>query len=1140
MKKKTARLFVVMLFAAALLLRGNRMTADEVRQAVTPSRTLLFALLFDDRVVANNVTAVRQRASKLADTARYEYLVSWVLPSESHSAIRMNGIFTQTDPAPVNQSGDEHVDSRGGVLVSPVFDLLDLATKTRRLPELLEKVNAIPEPRGEEQRRARAAMLVMIHMEMGQQEEAGKKADLLLRLVTQSLPENIDDMWPETLVVHRGVMQPGGNATVEHLLEYLYTQRSQRETPHGLLAWHNQIASLAGRTGHLETVKPDRAATHAVDLEQWVPVSRRRSSTRGLGLPQARWEQQQDRVDKISGHDEDYLFFRSPLTGHYEVHCDISHAASQAMVAGTVAGSAGSHSQIWLGTFRDGAKQQPIDVRFSGFQPWVRYRCVVRDNVATTWLNGLPVRTEEFTSPDPWVAVRSWSRSHGSAQDVQITGHPVVPNSIDLSGSSDLRGWYAYHDETVDAKGARWEHKEEAESTGQIFGQANAPRDSWFESLLTYQRPLEEVASVDYQFFYEAGVAETHPALDRMAFVLKPDGIRIHWITDSKWDAGEVRPDNLIAEPGSHRGPAELPLKPDAWNQMTVAVDGSTVALTLNSTLIYEDTLDLNNHRTFGLFHFADQSEVRVRNVSMSGNWPRSLPSAAEQELADRLTVQLDADLPKLKAVFSHDFAADGFPGKYFTNTANVNGTFAVRPDGVFVAVPGEGQWRETNIRLPFTLHGDFDMEVSFDQLRILSDHDACIMMDMELDDPAKQLMRIMRIRTAATLEQMHASFSLMHNDGGRSWAGSGQDACEAMKGRLRLARRGNLLHYLFAENDSDVFHAVATETCSDAPSKSDTLLLHTHCHGVGDADVLWKSVTLRAERLTLKPGPDNRPPVNLYAMNPDGSNLRMLAAPMKGFTQISSVEWSADGTKLVSAMSDGSAEESRVIIMNSDGSGLQDLGPGSMPSPSPDNSAIVFSQPTVGIIRMHADGSGRKLLNARGWGPQWSRDGGHIAWALGNNVTLMDVKTNKRRKLMTNAQSALFGYVYGNLSWSPDGKSIAFKARSRDRTNTFMVVSDTDTAAGFRMLYSGPDQIMEDVTWHPDGRRVVFAVVDQTSGLSKLIMVNRDSAAIPEQLTGPPADWTILGSDWSPDGMQIVFSAHLPSQPVDWPPTGG
>lgn len=102
---------------------------------------------------------------------------------------------------------------------------------------------------------------------------------------------------------------------------------------------------------------------------------------------------------------------------------------------------------------------------------------------------------------------------------------------------------------------------------------------------------------------------------------------------------------------------------------------------------------------------------------------------------------------------------------------------------------------------------------------------------------------------------------------------------------------------------------------------------------------------------------------------HPDGTNLRQLAATLEGFTQISSVEWSADGTKFIGDMSEGRVETSRIFVMNSDGSGHQDLGPGCLPSLSPDNSEIVFTQP-MGIMKMRADGSGRSYWTQKAGAP--------------------------------------------------------------------------------------------------------------------------------------------------------------------------
>lgn len=855
-----SEVMICFLWLAAIHSLIEVVSADEDRlTAVQTSNAAPLAALFEEDVLADNVAAVRRRAAAMLAEKRFEYLSHWVLPSETHWTIRMRGAFAQTDPPPMEvvSNGIENprfAVTRGGNVVSPVDDLLDVAKEMGRLDKLLSAVEGMAEPVEEEQQRARAALLMLIHLEMGQQELAAKAGDRLLTLVVQSTPRVVADMWPEMLVVHRAVIRHKGNPAADELLAWLFANRSQREHPYGLLAWHNQIASLAGRNGHIETPRPDPNIIEPPDLNQWIPVSRLRSSTRGPGLPQALWGRQQDRVDKTSGHDEDYLFFRSPLTGSFEMECDLSPSASQAMVAGTVVGTDSDLSQIWIGTFRDGARRQPVDFHFSGFGKWVHYRCVVQGKLATTYLNGQVVRTEQLDSPDPWVTVRSWSRSHGSVRDLRITGDPVIPESIHLSGSSDLRGWYSYHEEPVGNDGARWVHRNDPESTGQIFGQANAPHGSYFESLLAYQRPLEEIGSIDYEFFYKRGVVETHPALDRMAFLLTPEGVKIHWVTDSRWDSGGLAPDNLTNEPAYRRGPADLPLKPDAWNQLKLAVSGNVVALSLNGLPVYECELDPSNHRTFGLFHYADQTQALVRNVTMHGNWPKRLPTVADQELADPVAIQLDRDVPKLTHVFTHDFGTEGFPGKYFaSDDTDQRGQLSMRSDGAFVTRPGEGVWLDRNIRVPFVIQGDFDIEVAFDQLKMQSDKDSCIMLGVQLDDELQHQCRMLRIRTEAKLQQVHASLSVIHKDGGRSFGAQEPTACEATKGRLRLARRGTTLHYLFAENDSAQFRVIGTEQVSDKPCVPDGITLHTLCHGSGETQVLWKSITLRSSRILMK-----------------------------------------------------------------------------------------------------------------------------------------------------------------------------------------------------------------------------------------------------------------------------------------------
>ena len=103
------------LFFAASSFFGKHVLADDVKPMANPGRSHLFASLFDDQIVASNVTKFRDHTQAIAEAERFDWLVKWVLPSESHFTIRMSGNFTQTDPAPLNEVTPEPGGIRGGI-----------------------------------------------------------------------------------------------------------------------------------------------------------------------------------------------------------------------------------------------------------------------------------------------------------------------------------------------------------------------------------------------------------------------------------------------------------------------------------------------------------------------------------------------------------------------------------------------------------------------------------------------------------------------------------------------------------------------------------------------------------------------------------------------------------------------------------------------------------------------------------------------------------------------------------------------------------------------------------------------------------------------------------------------------------------
>ena len=820
------------------------------------SSPLALAAIFDEQILADNVLAVRERAAALPDAKRFEYLAKWVLPCESHVTIRTSGTFSQTDPVPRHGGADTLNEASGGTLKSPVFDLVDVAERTGRLQQLLTTVEAIRPSSNEEQQRARAAMLVLINLQMGRQEAAAVACQRLVSLVQQDTPVGMADQWPETLVAWRNIVTVGDPAIVNDLIAFLLTRRTFPKQRRGMTTWHNQIASLAGRHTLLAVGGSREDLSASTGLSQWIPVGRARSLTRGHGYPAAYWRWQTNRVDNISAHDDEYLFFRSPLTGNYEIECDLTApglARAHVMVAGTFSGPSNDLRNIETGTFRTDGGLKPVDLPFSRLDAWVHYRCVVRDHVCRTYINGRPVQTTSLTNNhDPWVAIRSRVRSHGGVRDVRITGDPVIPESVALSASPELTGWFPYFEEAIAREGARWRHADDPDSDGLIIGRRGANlAGTSSESLLRYQRPLEEDGNIDYDFFYRPARFETHPALDRLVFMLQPDGVRLHWITDSPFDPTEIAPDNLIDEPANRRGPVDLPLKPDAWNHLTLAISGSQVTVNLNGQLVFERELEASNRRTFGFFHYADNTEVRARNVTLRGNWPRTLPTIAEQELAGETVDILDKRLPELTSVFEHNFAADEVPTEYFRTRTSVGAVAQMQPrsDGLYSTVTAAGDGGGTDLLVRFEVDGDFDVEAGFEQLSLTGNDHASIVLGVQLSDEQPQICHLARVKDQGQRQAVSAAAAEMH-EGQRHYVTIGNPTCEASSGRLRLARRGHELFYLFAEGDSSVFRFIGQATVTAAKTTPEGIMLRVLAAGTSSSSVVWKHIRVRAEKL--------------------------------------------------------------------------------------------------------------------------------------------------------------------------------------------------------------------------------------------------------------------------------------------------
>ena len=858
-------------------------------------RTALSAI-FAEQHVQDTALDVHRKAMKLAPTDRYGFLSDWVLPGKNHESLRIQIGFSQTNPSPASDDypvalWDKDTRPRqpsGGELISPAWDLVDVARQTQQLSQLKERVEAWRPDSQADGRLAQAAMLTLIDIAAADRDAADRDAAALsVEEFLKAAVVNPAEAGPrnaELLVLDRGVQF---RPIRESIAEW-----SNRYQPWMIAKFNRSVPNRHFKSAHsqlrlLQLASRDEPmiSLSAQPLEQWSVVTRSQAQTRGTGSPTSKWEYKPGLVENVASHDDDFLFFNTPLRGNFEVECDVSGFGwrdSHLMVGGVWVAPVYTHDGYDLGNFRETRLRGKISPPLTKTGEWIHYRTVVRDRVVSTYFNGRLIRQEMVSKDhDPWVAIRSTPRHDGAVRNLRITGQPEIPSEIKLSADSNLDGWLSYYDNRVGGQNAAWQHvrsSDDEEIVGNrisrpggfvtsLLNAFNKPAATDSETqnlpprqerLLRYHRPMLEDGTIEYDFFYSPGDILAHPALDRLAFLLHPDGVKVHWITDGKFDRSNLNSNNAFDEPESRRGPETLPLKNGDWNRLQLRLTGDTVSLVLNEAVVYERALEATNQRTFGLFHFADETQARVRNIVWQGDWPRSLPPIAKQELANDDTSFLDRAAADLTSVFDHDFARDGLQLEQFVILRGDPWTHVRHVEnGVLTSRPGTGGYRNVTIAPRLMVHGDFDVIATYRDFKsTVAEGGNCNTMLLAILDNATA------DESSITRRHIHRANNILENVSqcvqvGRPVSGERRDyfgvsPMEESSGRLRLARRGDVMYFLTAEGDSPHFvlrgqHATATDAIRAEGLRLLTQIFETG----GEVSVVWSRLIVRAESLS-------------------------------------------------------------------------------------------------------------------------------------------------------------------------------------------------------------------------------------------------------------------------------------------------
>lgn len=266
--------------------------------------------------------------------------------------------------------------------------------------------------------------------------------------------------------------------------------------------------------------------------------------------------------------------------------------------------------------------------------------------------------------------------------------------------------------------------------------------------------------------------------------------------------------------------------------------------------------------------------------------------------------------------------------------------------------------------------------------------------------------------------------------------------------------------------------------------------------------DTAWVSVVPQA---TLAVAAHHLSPIGLYLMNTDGSGLEFLAlddfgdlAPqwhpdgtgiiVHGLSSVDvnglqlvdpdgSVvdvredpptfqhkawpEYSADGEWIWFAghRTDQTSSDVHVWRMHPDGTGVEQIStvPATMPSPSPDDTRVVWS--SSGIIVLHIRATGQSISVIEGSNPRWSPDGDWIAF---NGLDARDYGLWVMRRdgtFLRRLGTARVGFAF---DWSPDGTYLVAKLDSHDRL-TIIRASD-----GEEMPLNTFTRLFREAAWRP------------------------------------------------------------------------
>ena len=354
------------------------------------------------------------------------------------------------------------------------------------------------------------------------------------------------------------------------------------------------------------------------------------------------------------------LMFQYPLAGEFAA--EVAVADGPSAEAAAVYGGLMHEPHGWNTTYR---ARDFSGTRFeeTNDADWLKQgddrtdRIVVDGDTVTLEAAGRPVfRDEHSPAGAPFLGLAATDGRRPRFYSVQITGEPTIPREVDLLAGGRTDGWFPpdnngapprpHLDRVEGPRGEDLWDFEEVDGENTLTGETHAGR-------LVYHRPLFDGERVRVEFRTVGTTATVTPCLDRVGFVPDPAGVRLRWMpVDAplgRWDEdGGLPATHTVPAPGA-LGP--VPLVPDDWNEAVFTIAGGRLRVSVNGTPVLDRDLSAGAGTPHGTAHAdrlfglapAPGRRPAVRRVTLTGDWPASLPEAWKENL---LRAASPADAP--------------------------------------------------------------------------------------------------------------------------------------------------------------------------------------------------------------------------------------------------------------------------------------------------------------------------------------------------------------------------------------------------------------------------------------------------------------------------------------------------------------